>query len=450
VDLLHEATALDALLAAAQRAAIGKRQQPEVARFLMDAERECLQLQRELRLPVDHPVAWRPSPVWQLSIRDPKPRMITVAPFRDRVVHQALCEVIGPTLERSAIHHSYACRRGKGQHRALRQAQRFARRRPWVYKGDIRAYFASVPHDLVMRSVRRRVGDADICDRIERALQVPVPDCLGGRGLPVGSLVSQHLANHYLGELDHWVTDGLGHGCYVRYMDDFLVFGERGELRELARHLPELLAERLGLALNDRRSRVMPVRDGVPFLGFRVFPRLIRPNSERWRRFRRRHEAIELALVEGRMDQAEAACSLASQFAHLAAFDTHRARRNQIARQAGDGGRGRWRLEPGDPGRLLEERPAQRARGEPQQERPGEPQRQRRLSSRELNTGAAADAVVLASGSDGRGSWTPPLRPGVDQTPVPCPAPSGGGTEAPPAGGGASGVAAGPLQRGTR
>ena len=288
MGLLHEATTLEALLAAAHRAATGKRQQPDVARFLMDAEPECLRLQRELRLPMDHPAAWQPSPVWQLSIRDPKPRMITVAPFRDRVVHQALCEVIVPELERSAIQHSYACRTGKGQHRALRQAQRFARRRPWVYKGDIRAYFASVPHALVMRSLRRRVGDSAICDRIERALQVPAPDC-----------------------------------------------------------------------------------------------------------------------------------------------------------------RGRWRLEPGDPGRLLEERPAQRARGEPQQEHPGQPQRQRRLSSRELNTRAAASAVVLASGPDGLGSWTPPLRPGVDQTPVPCPAASGGGTEAPAAGSGAPRVAAGPLQRGS-
>ncbi len=296
-----------------------------------------------------------------------------------------------------------------------------------------------------MGSLRRRIGDDGICDRIERALQVPAPDCGGGRGLAVGSLVSQHLANLYLGVLDHWVTDGLGLGCYLRYMDDFLVFGEREELRDLAGHLSLFLADRLGLALNERRSRIMPVRDGVPFLGFRVFPRLIRPRAERWRRFRRRHECIELALAVGRIDESEAGRSLASQFAHLATFDTYRARRNQIARLAGDGGRGRWRLEPGHPRRLLEERTPQRAGREPQQERPGQPQRQRRSSSRELNTGTVASAAVLSSGSDGRGSWTPPLRPGVDQTPVPCPAPSGGWTEAPPSGGGAFGVAAGHL-----
>jgi len=164
--------------------------------------------------------AWRSGPVRQLSIRDPKPRTISVAPFRDRVAHQALCQAIVADLERYSIHHSYACRRGKGQHRALRQARRFARRAPWAYKGDIRAYFASVPHRRVMESLRRRVRDEAICERIERAVQVPLAGLAEGRGLAVGSLVSQHLANLYLGELDHWITDGLGLGRYLRYMDD--------------------------------------------------------------------------------------------------------------------------------------------------------------------------------------------------------------------------------------
>ena len=121
-------------------------------------------------------------------------------------------------------------------------------RAAWVYKGDIRAYFASVPHGKVMDALGQRVNDGPLCERIERALHVPLAGGGAARGLAVGSLVSQHLANLYLGALDHWVTDGLGLGRYLRYMDDFLVFGERDRLRALAARLPGFLAERLDLS----------------------------------------------------------------------------------------------------------------------------------------------------------------------------------------------------------
>lgn len=97
---MEQATELPALLGATQRAALGKRRRPEVARFLMDAERECLRLQRALRAPPDSPAAWRPSPACSFGIRDPKPRLITALPFVDRVVHHALCAVIEPRLVR--------------------------------------------------------------------------------------------------------------------------------------------------------------------------------------------------------------------------------------------------------------------------------------------------------------------------------------------------------------
>ena len=110
---LEQATTLDELLTATRRAALGKIGKPGVARFLMDAERECLRLQRAMRLPIDHPDAFWPGPVRTFRIRDPKPRAITVVPFRDRVVHHALCAAFAADLERFAIHHSYACRQGR-------------------------------------------------------------------------------------------------------------------------------------------------------------------------------------------------------------------------------------------------------------------------------------------------------------------------------------------------
>ena len=443
---LEAATTLEALLAATWRASLGKRRNRPASCFLMDAERDCLALQRALRLPPHTPGAWRPGSPRHIMIRDPKPRRITIAPFVDRVVHQTLCAGIAADLDRFSIYHSYACRVGKGQHRALRQAQCFARAAPWVLKGDIRAYFASVPHQRVLQLVRKVIGDDLLYMWIERALVDAVPGH-AGRGLPIGSLISQHLANLYLGVLDHYVTDGLGFGRMLRYMDDFLVFGERDELVRLRQCLAGWLEDQLDLSLNQRSTRVAPVGGGIAFLGFDVFPGLIRLSPARWRRFRRQHRAREAALEMGILDEEEAAASAASQYAHLAAFDTYRVRRNLLARER-EKGRGRHTRQAGHPRRLVQEHTRQRAGGEPEQGEPVEPERQPWLSYCELNhtAGPAGPAGPVAAGS-----WAGGLRPGVDQTLVPClvagrsAAPARDVTEAPPAPGGVFGVAGGPL-----
>lgn len=204
----QKATELGALLAATKRAARGKREQPAVARFVMDAERECLKLQASLRLPLEHPESWRPGQARLFAIRDPKPRQITALPFPDRVVHHAICTIIEPTLERNAITDSFACRLGKGQHAELVRAREFAKgagRGGWFMKGDVSAYFASIPHDRLLELVERRVKDAVIRGLLERIIRAyPVTP---GRGLPIGALTSQHLANLYLGALDHHIKE---------------------------------------------------------------------------------------------------------------------------------------------------------------------------------------------------------------------------------------------------
>lgn len=419
---LHDATTLEQLLGAARRAARGKGSRGDVARFLMDAEHECLRLQDELRQPLDHARSYWPGAVRTFCIRDPKPRLITVVPFRDRVVHHALCAAFEHDLERYQIFHSYACRHHKGQLRALHQAQRFCQAAPWVLKCDVSAYFASIPHDRLLVLFERRVRDAEIVSRVARVVAGPAPGTprASGMGLPIGSLTSQHLANLYLARLDHYLTDDLGFGAYLRYMDDFLVFGDRQQLRRLRDQITTFLSHELALRLNPRGTRLVPIADGVSFLGFRVFPHLIRVASDRWRRFRSRHESIEVALADGSLTEAEAGQSLQSQFAHIAAFDTYLARRHHL--QALDERKGRSRTwpEPGPPWRLVEERPAERAGRQPQQERAVQPERQRRVSRGELKPGVCEEWRVPRTGPVGTISRSRSLRPGLDQTPALC------------------------------
>ena len=414
----QEATTLESFLAATRRAACGKKIQPPVARFLMDAERECLRLQDSLRLPVDHANAWWPAAPHQFQIRDPKPRMISVAPFADRVVHHVLCATFEPILERYSIHHSYACWRGKGQHRALHQCQRFARRADWALKGDVSSFFASIPHDRLLARLHQRVRHAEISAWVQRVLAGPhpgVPSSIG-RGLPIGALTSQHLANFYLGHLDHWLTDDLGFGNYLRYMDDFVVFGTRSDLRRLLPKIRTFLVEELDLRLNEKHSRVQPVRTGIPFLGFRVFRHQIRISHDRWRRFRQCDQALRMAYSLGELDEEALAASQTSLYAHFQAFDTYPARRAHLAKMARHQGRGRTRVQPRATRRLLEERPAEHARCEPQQERSLQAQPRRGLSRCEFKT-SQHPGVLRPVGVASRSGF---LRPGLDQTIVPC------------------------------
>ena len=140
------------LLASAQAAARGKRTRPDVARFLLDLEPNVSALQRELAERTYKPGGYRTF--W---IRDPKPRMISAAPFRDRVVHHALTRVLEPVFERRFTGSSFASRKGFGQHKALRQAREACARHPYVLKCDIRKYFPSMDHEILKGLLARAV-----------------------------------------------------------------------------------------------------------------------------------------------------------------------------------------------------------------------------------------------------------------------------------------------------
>ncbi len=132
-----------ALVTAAGVASRGHRRSPEVVDFLLEVEQRCLALEREL-----NDRRYLPGGYRTFHIRDPKPRLISAAPFRDRVVHHALCAEIEPALERGAAPESFACRRGKGTLAALRHARAMARRFRYSLKLDVRHFFQTARHDV--------------------------------------------------------------------------------------------------------------------------------------------------------------------------------------------------------------------------------------------------------------------------------------------------------------
>jgi RNA-directed DNA polymerase len=294
----------DNLFAAAALARRGKSRRPDVEDWWLRREVELAALREELLAG-----AYEPGPYHVFTIHEPKHREIAAAPFRDRVVHHALCRQLAPVLERRFIARSFSCQRGKGTTAARECCRQLTNRFRYVLKCDVRKFFPSIDHAVLRKKLAEKVhcpGARELAGRIIGSFrtgpEVPVALFAGDdlveaadrpRGLPIGNLTSQLWGNFYLDGLDHWVTEVERHGAYVRYTDDFLLFGDDkaglGELR--AGIMAQLGAVRLKLA--EPKSRLLAAREGVPFCGFRFQPDL-RPRvlGATKRRFERRRRTL--------------------------------------------------------------------------------------------------------------------------------------------------------------
>ena len=179
------------------KAVKGKHDRLEVIGFRENLEENLQKIRHQLLLHAPDIGHYR-----FFRIHDPKPRSICAASFPERVLHHAIMNICEPILDSYAICDSYACRKNKGCHKALARARHFARNNNWYLKLDIRKYFDSIDHDVVMRLLSRRFKDRELLLLFEKLLATYHVEL--DKGLPIGSLISQHLANFYLGLFDHW------------------------------------------------------------------------------------------------------------------------------------------------------------------------------------------------------------------------------------------------------
>ena len=401
--LFDRLVSFENLLAAAGTARRGKRFKANTARFEYQLEPELLTLQDELRSRT-----YRPGPYRTFTIREPKARLISAAPYRDRVVHHALCRVIEPIFERTFVKDSYACRVGKGTHLAVEVFQRHARRHPYVLKCDITKYFPSMDHAILFELLARKLKDARVLWLIRTIIDAsneqewvcrhfPGDDLFTPvtrpKGIPIGNLTSQFFANVYLNGFDHFVKEDLCCSAYLRYCDDFVVFGDDKRALWAIKEAMGSYLVRLRLALHPRKCQVLPTRDGVDYLGYRVFPthrRLRATTAKRSiRQLRRKaRHCLRGTLPVGRFLQ-----SLASWLGHAQHADTSGLRREvmgDLVALIGDrvplgedfSGKG-WAGHGRSARRLLEQQTAERAISEPEQQYADETERQQRLPVRE-------------------------------------------------------------------
>lgn len=329
-------TSFEHLLRSSEKSKRGKRFRPAVARYEFNLERELFALQTALRCKTYQPGDYR-----SFYIYEPKKRLISAAPYRDRIVHHALTGMLEPIFEPTFISDSYACRMGKGTHAAVNRCQQYARRFRYVFKADIRKFFPSMDHDIVKKQVARKIKDPNVLWLVERIIdssnpQEKVQHYFPGddlftpgerqRGIPIGNQTSQFFANVYLDPLDHFVKERLRFKGYVRYVDDFLLFSDdKRQLAEARERIVQFLVE-LRLRLHPRKNTIFPVKEGIRFLGYRAFPThrlLVKENV--WR-FLRRVRRMQQDYSNGNTTLPEIRQRLMSWIGHAQQADTHRLR----------------------------------------------------------------------------------------------------------------------------
>ena len=344
------------------KASRGKRQRDAQVLFQRNLDCELHKL-REGLLAGDYPIGdYRRFTIWE-----PKEREICAASFGERVLHHALMNVCEPYFDSWLVPDTYACRKGKGQLKAVQRAQVLASRHAWFLKGDFRKYFDSIPHDRLLALLERKFKDPVLLFWFRRIVESY--EKTPGRGLPIGNLTSQHFANLYLDRFDRFRQDV----PYVRYMDDFVFWSDdKEELLALRQSLERFVAEELGLSFKACPF-VNRTCMGMDFLGMRVFPSTIHLNHESKARFRRKFRAYEKVYARGEWTEEV----LQARVTALTAF-TEQVRAVPWRRRFLADCEER-RGVPREPRRQLEQQRAELPLREPQQEPAVQPQQQPRL-----------------------------------------------------------------------
>lgn len=360
---------------AARKAQKGKRYLPYVLDFNREFEKNLLMLQDQL-----HKKTYQPGAYQTFYIYEPKRRMISAAPYRDRIVHHALCNVIEPLFEKTFIYDSYANRKGKGTHRAILRYQAYTRKYAYVLKCDLSLFFPSIDHQILKKEIFRKIACQETRQLIEKIIDnsnsqqetgfyFPGDDFFSPyqrrKGIPIGNLTSQFWANVYMNPFDHWVKDQLGLP-YLRYVDDFAIFSnDKSSLHRLKNKI-QLFLNDYRLCLHPAKSRVHQIKEGLPFLGHRVFPTYRLLKKDNLKRFRNRMKKRIAALKSGKINGSFFQNSLQSWLAHAAFSDTFRLRQKILAKLATEGflGINESAFTRGQ----LEQQRQQLSRGQPQQQ----------------------------------------------------------------------------------
>lgn len=288
-NVFEKIISLENLFSAWDKFSSDKRKKKDVQRFEFELEKNIFQLRRELV-----GKQYRHEPYTSFYIQDPRQRHIHKASVRDRVFHHAVFRILNPIFEPTFIGTSLSCREGKGTHKGVylldqitKKVSRNNHKQCFVLKCDVRKFFGTVDHTILIYLISRKIKDKDtmwLMKEIIGSFQSKYSNLFQAKGLPIGNLTSQLFANIYLNGFDQFMKHTLKVKNYIRYTDDFVIIAnDKNYLENLIEPIKKFLYDELALELHPKKVTIRKLHSGIDFLGYIIFPyhRLLRTKTKK-------------------------------------------------------------------------------------------------------------------------------------------------------------------------
>lgn len=315
---------IENILKSFYKARLCKKNKESVAFFSYFLELNIEKLSYELKNK-----SYVPSPYRYFVVREPKARNVAAPNFRDRVVHHAIVDLIEGMFEKKFIYDSYACRKGKGTHFGMKRVKKFLQSCRTFYgkdcdiyylQSDVQKFFPSIPWDNLLKVISKTIKSSETYELIEKIVTMHksvayksdknklLADQIVSKelrkGLPIGNLTSQLFANVYLNELDHYIKHKLKVRWYARYMDDFLIIHPDKEyLKSMKEKIAVFLNTELKLNMHPRKTFIQNAKNGITFVGYRIFYDHVLIRGSTLMRFRHNYAKRKKRQVAGLLSQ---------------------------------------------------------------------------------------------------------------------------------------------------
>ena len=322
-DLFEKFCSFENLYIASQKSQRGKRYKNSTASFNFDLEGNIINIQQRLKQG-----NYQFGKYVSFYVHDPKTRLISAAPYQDRVIHHAICNIIEPIFEPVFVYDLYSNRKEKGTHKAVDRYQKFCRINEYVLKCDIKKYFASIDKGILFKIIYRKIKDNMFLDIIRDVIySYDRGGKASGNGIPLGNLTSQIFANIYLNDFDHYIKENLRCRYYIRYVDDFVVFdNSKRRLNHVKDKIQEFL-KAYNLELHREKSHIRRTDEGIKFLGYRIFSEYRLVNKENVKRFKRKIRKLQEMYEKGNIQIQKITESIRSWVAHTSHADSYKLRK---------------------------------------------------------------------------------------------------------------------------
>ena len=302
-NLFEKIVDLDNLLLAFDNAAKGKKSRRKVKQLLPHKIELCKKLQSIILSGNYHTSHYNTKIIYE-----PKQRTIYMLPFwPDRVLQHAIMNILEPIWDGMLIDDTYACRKGKGQHKASLRCSEYVRKYDYCMKGDISKFYPSINHSILKQIIRRKIKDVKLLSLLDEIID----SVEGDSNVPIGSYLSQWFGNLYMNELDMYVKHRLNIVGYIRYCDDFLLFmNDKKHLGECLVSIRNFLSDHLSLKLS--KDRIFSTSQGIDFVGYVHHKRYVTVRPKTSRRIRKRMKTLLPMLESGRINVIQAISKIAS------------------------------------------------------------------------------------------------------------------------------------------